>query len=133
MLTDPIADMLTRIRNAIMVERQSVDMSVSKLKRGVAEVLKREGFIWDFEEFQNEGEPVGQIRLELKYGNTGEKVIRHIKRVSKPGRRIYSKSKDLRPVLNGLGIQIISTSQGVVSDREARQKGIGGEVIAEIW
>ena len=133
MLTDPIADMLTRIRNAIMVERQSVDMSVSKLKRGVAEVLKREGFIWDFEEYQNEGEPVGQIRLELKYGNTGEKVIRHIKRVSKPGRRVYSKSKDLRPVLNGLGIQIISTSQGVVSDREARQKGIGGEVIAEIW
>ena len=133
MLTDPIADMLTRIRNAIMVERQSVDMSVSKLKRGVAEVLKREGFIWDFEEYKNDDEPVGQIRLELKYGNTGEKVIRHIKRVSKPGRRVYSKSKDLRPVLNGLGIQIISTSQGVVSDREARQKGIGGEVIAEIW
>ena len=77
----------------------------------------------DFEEFQNEDEPVGHIRLELKYGNTGEKVIRHIKRVSKPGRRVYSKSKDLRPVLNGLGIQIISTSQGVVSDREARQKG----------
>ncbi len=133
MLTDPIADMLTRIRNAIMVERQSVDMSVSKIKRGVAEVLKREGFIWDFEEFKEEDVPVGQLRLELKYGNTGEKVIRHIKRISKPGRRIYSKSKDLRPVLNGLGIQIISTSQGVFSDREARQKGVGGEVIAEVW
>lgn len=133
MLTDPIADMLTRIRNALMVERQSVDMSVSKLKRGVADVLKREGFIWDYEEFQDENEPVGQLRLELKYGNTGEQVIRHIKRISKPGRRVYSKSKDLRPVLNGLGIQIISTSQGVYSDREARQKGIGGEVIAEIW
>ena len=113
MLTDPIADMLTRIRNAIMVERQTVDMSVSKLKRGVAEVLKREGFIWDWEEIQEEDAPVGQLRLELKYGNTGEKVIRHIKRVSKPGRRVYSKSKDLRPVLNGLGIQIISTSSGV--------------------
>jgi len=133
MLTDPIADMLTRIRNAIMVERQTVDMSVSKLKRGVAEVLKREGFIWDWEEIKEEDTPVGQLRLELKYGNTGEKVIRHIKRVSKPGRRVYSKSKDLRPVLNGLGIQIISTSFGVVSDREARQKGIGGEVLAEIW
>lgn len=133
MLTDPIADMLTRIRNAIMVERQTVDMSVSKLKRGVAEVLKREGFIWDWEEIQEEDAPVGQLRLELKYGNTGEKVIRHIKRVSKPGRRVYSKSKDLRPVLNGLGIQIISTSSGVVSDREARQQGIGGEVLAEIW
>ena len=133
MLTDPIADMLTRIRNAIMVERQTVDMSVSKLKRGVAEVLKREGFIWDWEEMSDEEKPVSQLRLELKYGNTGEKVIRHIKRVSKPGRRIYSKSKDLRPVLNGLGIQIISTSQGVFSDREARQKGIGGEVIAEVW
>lgn len=133
MLTDPIADMLTRIRNAIMVERQSVDMSVSKIKRGVAEVLKREGFIWDWEEVQDDETPVGQLRLELKYGNTGEKVIRHIKRVSKPGRRVYSKSKDLRPVLNGLGIQIISTSQGVFSDREARQKGVGGEVIAEVW
>jgi small subunit ribosomal protein S8 len=133
MLTDPIADMLTRIRNAIMVERQTVDMSVSKLKRGVAEVLKREGFIWDWEEINDDEAPVGQLRLELKYGNTGEKVIRHIKRVSKPGRRVYSKSKDLRPVLNGLGIQIISTSSGVVSDREARQQGIGGEVLAEIW
>ncbi|MDB4794110.1 30S ribosomal protein S8 [Pirellulaceae bacterium] len=133
MLTDPIADMLTRIRNAIMVERQTVEMSVSKLKRGVAEVLKREGFIWDWDVVADEAAPVSQIRLELKYGNTGEKVIRHIKRVSKPGRRVYSKSKDLRPVLNGLGIQIISTSQGVVSDREARQKGIGGEVLAEIW
>lgn len=133
MLTDPIADMLTRIRNAIMVERQSVDMSVSKLKRGVADVLKREGYIWDYEELKEDDAPVGQLRLELKYGNTGEKVIRHIKRISKPGRRVYSKSKDLRPVLNGLGIQIISTSQGVVSDREARQKGIGGEVIAEVW
>ena len=133
MLTDPIADMLTRIRNAIMVERQTVDMSVSKLKRGVAEVLKREGFIWDWEEINDDEASVGQLRLELKYGNTGEKVIRHIKRVSKPGRRVYSKSKDLRPVLNGLGIQIISTSSGVVSDREARQQGIGGEVLAEIW
>lgn len=133
MLTDPIADMLTRIRNAIMVERQTVDVSVSKLKRGVADVLKREGFIWDWEEISDDDAPVSQLRLELKYGNTGEKVIRHIKRVSKPGRRVYSKSKDLRPVLNGLGIQIISTSSGVVSDREARQKGIGGEVLAEIW
>jgi small subunit ribosomal protein S8 len=131
MMTDPIADMLTRIRNAVSVERQHVDMPVSKLKRGVADVLKREGFIWDWKEIQSE--PTTQLRLELKYGPSGEQIIRQIKRVSKPGCRIYSRAKDLRPVLNGMGISILSTSKGVVSDREARQKKLGGEVLCQVW
>ncbi|MFK7737904.1 MAG: 30S ribosomal protein S8 [Pirellulaceae bacterium] len=130
MMTDPIADMLTRIRNAVRVERPHVDIPASRVKCGVAEVLKREGYIWDYKEI--EAEPVGNIRIELKYGPNGERVIQEIQRVSKPGRRVFSKSRDLRPVLNGLGISIISTSQGMVSDREARQQNIGGEVICEV-
>jgi small subunit ribosomal protein S8 len=131
MMTDPIADMLTRIRNAITVERPHVDIPTSKVKRGLADVLKREGYIWDWQEV--ESEPAKQIRLELKYGPNGEHVIQHIKRVSTPGRRIYRKAKELRPVLNGLGITVISTSSGVISDREARQKNMGGEVLCEVY
>jgi small subunit ribosomal protein S8 len=131
MMTDPIADMLTRVRNAVRIERPHVEMPSSKVKRGVAEVLKREGYIWDFQVEQQE--PIEQLRLELKYGPNGERVIRHIKRVSRPGRRVYSKAKDLRPVLNGLGISVISTSRGVISDREARQRNVGGEVLCEVW
>jgi small subunit ribosomal protein S8 len=131
MMTDPIADMLTRIRNAIRVERPTVDMPSSKVKRGLAEVLKREGYIWDWKEV--EAEPVSHLRIDLKYGPNGEQVIRHIKRVSKPGRRVYSGAAKLKPVLNGLGICILSTSRGVVSDREARQRMIGGEVLCELW
>ena len=131
MMTDPIADMLTRIRNAVRIERGAVEMPLSKVKRGVAEVLKREGYIWDFSEVEEQ--PVKKLRLELKYGPNGERVIRHIKRVSKPGRRVYSKARDLRPILQGLGITVLSTSRGVVSDREARQKNLGGEVICEVW
>jgi small subunit ribosomal protein S8 len=116
MMTDPIADMLTRIRNAVRVERATVEVPSSKVKRGLAEVLKREGYIWD-----------------LKYGPNGERLIRHIRRVSSPGRRVYSRSVRLRPVLGGLGISILSTSSGVVSDREARQKKLGGEVLCELW
>jgi small subunit ribosomal protein S8 len=131
MMTDPIADMLTRIRNAVRVERPHVTMPISKVKRGLAEVLKREGYIWDWRE--EESQPVPVLRLELKYGPNGERVIRHIKRVSKPGRRVYSGASQLRPILNGLGISIISTSRGVISDREARQKKLGGEVLCELW
>lgn len=131
MMTDPIADMLTRIRNAVRVERPHVDMPISKVKRGVADVLKREGYIWDWKEVEEQ--PVSNLRLELKYGPNGERVIRKIQRVSKPGRRIYSRAKDLRPVLNGLGISVISTSRGVVSDREARQRNLGGEVLCQLW
>lgn len=133
MMTDPIADMLTRIRNAVRVERPVVQMPHSKVKRGLAEVLKREGYIWDFHEEQPEDEPVKQLYIDLKYGPNGERVIQHIKRVSKPGRRIYSQAHRLRPVLNGLGISVISTSRGVLSDREARQKNLGGEVLCELW
>lgn len=131
MMTDPIADMLTRIRNAVRVERPNVEMPVSKVKRGVADVLKREGYIWDWSEVEDA--PAAQLRIDLKYGPNGERVIRHIKRVSKPGCRIYRKARDLRPVLGGMGITIISTSRGVVSDREARQRNLGGEVLCEIW
>ena len=131
MMTDPIADMLTRIRNAVSIERPNVEMPISKVKRGVADVLKREGYIWDWAEVENQ--PVGQLRIELKYGPSGEKVIRHVKRISKPGCRVYHRSKDLRPILNGLGISIVSTSKGVLSDREARQQKVGGEVLCEIW
>ncbi len=131
MMTDPIADMLTRIRNAISVERPHVEIPLSNVKRGLADVLKREGYIWDWAEV--EGQPVKLLRIELKYGPSGEKVIRHVKRVSKPGCRIYRGVRDLRPILNGLGISILSTSQGVMSDREARLKKVGGEVLCEIW
>ncbi len=131
MMTDPIADMLTRIRNAVRVERPFVEMPLSKVKRGLAEVLKREGYIWDWEEVP--AQPVHQIRLHLKYGPNGERVIRHVRRVSTPGRRVYAGAAKLKPVLNGLGISIISTSRGVVSDREARRRNLGGEVLCEIW
>jgi len=131
MMTDPIADMLTRIRNAVRVERPNVEMPLSKVKRGLADVLKREGYIWDWSEV--EATPIKQLRIELKYGPNGERVIQRIRRISKPGRRIYSSARDLRPVLDGLGIRILSTSRGVVSDREARQRNLGGEVLCEVW
>ncbi|RIK84863.1 MAG: 30S ribosomal protein S8 [Planctomycetota bacterium] len=131
MMTDPISDMLTRIRNAVRVERAFVEMPLSKVKVGLAEVLKREGYIWDWQSV--EAKPCNRLRIDLKYGPNGEQVIRHIKRVSKPGCRVYKASRELRPVLNGLGITVVSTSRGVVSDREARQRNLGGEVLCEIW
>ena len=107
-------------------------MPVSKVKRGLAEVLKREGYIWDWEEVDDQTRPTN-FACDLKYGPNGERVIRHIRRVSKPGRRVYSGAAELRPVLSGLGICIISTSRGVISDREARQRKLGGEVLCEVW
>jgi small subunit ribosomal protein S8 len=148
MMTDPIADMLTCIRNAVRIERPHVEMPLSKVKRGLAEVLKREGYIWDWHEENKEDESTGnhqndghsqkrftptQLVIQLKYGPNGERVIRNIRRISKPGRRVYSQASRLRPVLNGLGISIISTSRGVISDREARQRNLGGEVLCEVW
>jgi small subunit ribosomal protein S8 len=130
MMTDPIADMLTRIRNSVRVERPYVDVPASGVKKGIADVLKREGFIWDWKEVEEE--PITQIRIELKYGPNGERVIQTIKRLSKPGRRLYAGSRELKPVLGGLGIRIISTSKGVISDREARRDNVGGEVICEV-
>ena len=131
MMTDPIADMLTRIRNAVRIERPHVEMPFSKVKRGLAEVLKREGYIWDWRE--GDAAPISQLQIDLKYGHNGERVIRHIKRVSKPGRRVYRGASNLKPVLKGLGISVISTSRGVISDREARQRKLGGEVLCEVW
>ena len=133
MMTDPIADMLTRIRNAVRVEKPTVDIPTSRFKVGIAEVLKKEGFIWDYAEVNEDDGPRAMLRLELKYGPNGERVIQSIRRLSKPGRRFYARGKELKPVLGGLGIRIISTSKGVISDREARQKNIGGEVLCEIW
>jgi len=130
MINDPISDMLTRIRNAIRIERTFVDVPMSSLRKSVADVLKREGYIWDYSEI--EATPGKNLRIELKYGPNGEKVIQTVKRVSKPGRRVYAKCTDLKPILNGLGISIVSTSKGVYSDREARQHKLGGEVLAEI-
>ncbi len=132
-MTDPIADMLTRIRNAVRIERATVTLPVSKVKRGLAEVLKREGYIWDWREEELESCPSKQLHIDLKYGPNGERVIRHIKRVSKPGRRVYARAASLKPILNGLGISVISTSRGVISDREARQRKLGGEVLCELW
>jgi small subunit ribosomal protein S8 len=131
MMTDPIADMLTQIRNAVRVERSHVEMPSSKVKRGLAEVLKREGYIWDWQEVNSQ--PSNRLRIELKYGPNGERVIQTIRRISKPGRRVYSSARELRPILDGLGIRIISTSRGVISDREARQRNLGGEVLCEVW
>ncbi len=131
MMTDPVADMLTRIRNAVRIEKPHVDMPLSKVKRGLAEVLKREGYIWDWEDVEDK--PSHHLRLHLKYGPNGERVIRRIRRVSRPGRRVYSGAAALKPVLGGLGICIISTSRGVISDREARQRKLGGEVLCEVW
>jgi len=133
MMTDPIADMLTRIRNAVRIEHPQVNMPLSKVKRGLAEVLKREGYIWDWQEEEGDAAPRKRLMIQLKYGPNGERVIRHIRRVSKPGRRVYQRADRLRPVLNGLGISIISTSRGVISDREARQRNLGGEVLCEVW
>jgi small subunit ribosomal protein S8 len=106
-------------------------MPFSKVKRGLADVLKREGYIWDWSEV--EAQPINSLRIDLKYGPNGERVIQRIRRISKPGRRVYSKARDLRPVLDGLGIRILSTSRGVVSDREARQRNLGGEILCEVW
>jgi len=131
MMTDPIADMLTQIRNAIRIERPHVDVKASKLKAGVCQVLKDEGYVWDWELVDQS--PSRLIRIHLKYGPQGERVIQSINRVSKPGCRVYQKCKDMKVVLNGMGISVISTSKGVMSDRQARARKLGGEVICRIW
>jgi small subunit ribosomal protein S8 len=128
MMTDPVADMLTRIRNAVRIERPLVEMPTSKLHRGIAQVLRDEGFIWDFEEVETV--PARTLRLHLKYGPNGERLITRIVRVSKPGRRVYRGYRALKPILNGMGIQILSTPKGVLSDRKARVDKLGGEVLA---
>jgi len=131
-MTDPVADMLTRVRNALRIERREVSMPSSRLKVGVASVLKREGFVEDYS--VEKADPVRpSLTVTLKYGPEGEKVINEITRVSKPGRRVYCGAKELPRVLNGLGIAVVSTPKGVLSDREARKEHIGGEVLCTVW
>ncbi|MDR1922905.1 MAG: 30S ribosomal protein S8 [Planctomycetaceae bacterium] len=131
MLTDPIADLLTRIRNAVRIEKVFVDIPVSNEKKGVVDVLKREGYVWDWEVV--DAKPVQVIRVHLKYGPNAEKVLSKVKRISKPGCRVYVQTAELKPVLNGLGINILNTNRGILSDREAKLKNVGGEVICQVW
>jgi len=131
MMTDPIADMLSRIRNALMVERPYVDIPTSRVKVGIAEALQREGYIWDFEVIDEK--PRAKLRINLKFGPNGERVIQKIRRVSTPGRRVYSGIAKTPEVLQGLGVFILSTNQGVLSSREAKAKNVGGEVLCEVY
>jgi small subunit ribosomal protein S8 len=148
MMTDPIADFCTRIRNACRIERAVVDVPASGIKIGMAESLKQEGFIYEYQigHFTKSSEGIEQfeptenaqlakryIRVYLKYGNNGERVIQAIRRVSSPGCRIYRGYRELRPVLDGLGISLLSTNKGVKSDRQARKDKLGGEVLCEVW
>ena len=130
-MTDPIADMLTRIRNANMVRHEKLEVPASNMKKEIAEILKREGFVRDVEYVEDSKQ--GIIRLFLKYGSNNERVISGLKRISKPGLRVYTKSQEVPRVLGGLGIAIISTSQGVMTDKDARQSKAGGEVICYVW
>lgn len=130
-MTDPIADFLTRIRNANSVNHEKVEIPASKMKKNLAEILKEEGFIKDVE-YVEDGKQ-GILRLYLKYGANKQKVITGIKRISKPGLRVYARKDELPRVLGGLGMAIISTSQGIMSDKKARKNGLGGEVICYIW
>ncbi len=129
--TDPIADMLTRIRNASAAKHKTVDVPASKMKKAIADILYNEGYIKSVEEIVNENQ--GILRIALKYDENGAKVIAGIKRISKPGLRVYASAEKLPKVLNGLGIALISTSKGIKTDKEARQEGLGGEVLAYIW
>ena len=130
-ITDPIADMLTRIRNANSSKHKTVDVPASKMKLGIAEILADEGYIKSYEEINDNAQ--GIIRITLKYDENGRRVIDGLKRISKPGLKVYATRDELPRVLNGLGIAIISTSKGLKTDKQARELGIGGEVLAYIW
>lgn len=130
-MTDPIADMLTRIRNANMIQKSTVDIPASRIKEELANVLKAEGFIKDYQRV-TEGS-FGVLRIYLKYGKDGQKVISGLKRISKPGLRVYAKKDETPKVLGGLGVAVISTSKGIMTDKQARSLGVGGEVICYVW
>ena len=132
-MTDPIADMLTRLRNANQAFLDSTSMPSSKIKVGIAEILKANGYIADYELTEVEGQVGKVLKLTLKYGESRERSIVGIRRISKPGLRVYAKSNELPKVLNGLGIAIISTSHGLLTDRDAKSKSVGGEVLAYVW
>ncbi|HEX3071688.1 MAG TPA: 30S ribosomal protein S8 [Thermoanaerobaculia bacterium] len=131
-MTDPIADMLTRIRNGIQSHHERVELPASKLKVEIARILKTEGFIRNYNLAQKE-EPQGTLRIELKYAPNGEPVIHGIERISRPGRRVYRNKQEIPSVLGGLGLAIVSTSKGVLSGQEAVKSGVGGEVLCQVW
>ena len=130
-MTDPIADMLTRIRNANVVKHETVDVPASNMKKEIARILLEEGFVRGYDVIEDGKQ--GIIRIQLKYGQTGERVISGLKRISKPGMRVYADKHDVPRVLNGLGISIISTSKGILTDKQARKENVGGEVICYVW
>jgi small subunit ribosomal protein S8 len=130
-MTDPIADMLTRIRNANMVRHEKLEVPASKIKHAIANLLKEEGFIRDVEYVEDNKQ--GILRIFLKYGADNERVINGLKRISKPGLRVYASKNEIPRVLGGLGIAVLSTSKGVMTDKQARQQQVGGEVLAYIW
>jgi small subunit ribosomal protein S8 len=132
-MTDPIADMLTRLRNANQAYHDAVSMPYSKLKQGVAEILQQEGYITSFDVTDAEDTVGKTLTITLKYGRNRERSIAGVRRISKPGLRVYAKHTGLPKVLGGLGVAIISTSQGLLTDRQANQKGVGGEVLAYVW
>ncbi len=130
-VTDPIADMLTRIRNAITAKHADVEVPASKTKKAILDILVAEGYIAGYEEIEHELQNI--LKITLKYGAKGEKVITGLKRISKPGLRVYAKSEELPRVLNGLGIAIVSTNKGIMTDKNARSQNLGGEVLAFVW
>ena len=130
-MTDPIADMLTRIRNANVVKHETVDVPASNIKKQIVRILLEEGFIRGYDVIEDGKQ--GIIRIQLKYGQTGERVISGLKRISKPGMRVYADKHEVPRVLNGLGISIISTSKGILTDKQARKENVGGEVICYVW
>ena len=130
-VTDPIADMLTRIRNAVAAKHSDVEIPSSKAKKAIAQILVEEGYVASFTEVEKDIQ--NSLVLTLKYGKNGEKVISGLKRISKPGLRVYAKSQELPKVLNGLGIAIVSTSKGIMTDKHAREHNLGGEVLAYVW
>lgn len=130
-MTDPVADMLTRVRNANVARHEKLELPASKLKTELADILKREGYVREYE--VKEDSKQGVLRIYLKYGAKEERVITGLKRISKPGKRVYAKANEVPRVLNGLGIAVVSTSNGVLSDKEARTQAVGGEVLAYIW
>ena len=131
-MSDPIADMLTRVRNGLQVHREYVDVDASRVKRSVAEVLQREGYLRDVRSVVGRaGHPA--LRIFLKYDDDGQPVIQRLGRVSSPGRRIYRGVREIPRILNGLGIAVLTTSKGILSDREARAQGVGGEILCEVW
>ena len=130
-MTDPIADMLTRIRNANTVKHETVDVPASNIKKEIVRILLEEGFVRGYDVIEDEKQ--GIIRIQLKYGQTGERVISGLKRISKPGMRVYADKHEVPRVLNGLGISIISTSKGILTDKQARKEYVGGEVICYVW